>query len=186
MLSNYVSKLGKNIWVFNLPRTSCNHKTELCDRYCYARKGRWFYGNVKKVIELNLSQSQKPIFADLVDDEIKRLVISKSMKYMRIHSIGDFYNQRYYNKWEDVARRNPEVKFLAYTRNWELDTSAKPSNFKMYFSIDRATKHINPTIRNYAYAIQEGEKIKGMLCQRKCYECKHCYEGGKNVTFQIH
>lgn len=39
-------------------------------------------------------------------------------KFFRIHDSGDFFSERYYLAWREVAKRNPDVSFWAPTRIW--------------------------------------------------------------------
>lgn len=41
--------------------------------------------------------------------------------YIRLHDTGDFYNQDYVNKIAEIAKRNPDKKFYAYTKSLHLD-----------------------------------------------------------------
>ena len=51
------------------------------------------------------------------DNEIKTLYKKGKIKAVRIHSAGDFYSQKYIRCWISVIKRNPGIKFFAYTKN---------------------------------------------------------------------
>jgi hypothetical protein len=36
---------------------------------------------------------------------------------IRIHSAGDFFNQRYFDMWLELARQNPHIEMWAYTKS---------------------------------------------------------------------
>lgn len=43
--------------------------------------------------------------------------IYKSMRNVRIHASGDFFNQEYFDMWIEVCRANPNVNFWAFTKS---------------------------------------------------------------------
>jgi hypothetical protein len=50
----------------------------------------------------------------------------------RVHIGGDFFSQAYFDAWIEVAKRNPNRKFYAYTKSlnfWVLRRNEIPSNF---------------------------------------------------------
>jgi hypothetical protein len=44
-------------------------------------------------------------------------VIPNKCKSIRIHSSGDFFNQKYFDLWLEIARENPEIEMWAYTKS---------------------------------------------------------------------
>lgn len=44
-------------------------------------------------------------------------IISKDCKAIRIHSSGDFFNQKYFDMWVQLAKDNPEIEMWAYTKS---------------------------------------------------------------------
>ena len=190
-LSNNVEKLGRNIWSFNISRNSCvAYRTELCKVYCYGKRGRFLFKNSVKLADFNYECSKSRYFVEAMSMEISKLRVLRGLEYVRLHSIGDFYSQAYFNKWCNLADRFHKVIFLAYTRNYDIDFSSSPSNLKLYYSIDNSTEKFNKTIKKYAYAIrkeQSLDEIHGRLCSKKCSECKYCYNlNSGNVIFKIH
>jgi len=186
LLSNGNSKLGRNIYSFSLPTSTCKHKTEYCRKYCYAKKGNFVFPNVVKHYASNLRHSYAKNFSRRIREEI----IQNGAEYIRIHPSGDFYNQKYFDKWLTIATSSPKCEFLAYTRNYELDASKIPPNFHLYFSIDSSTCFINTTITHYALvAPQKGKhmELKGAfrVCDSKCYKCKACWSSKINVLFPM-
>lgn len=43
--------------------------------------------------------------------------IPKGCKSIRIHSSGDFYNQKYFDMWVNIAQTNPDIEIWAYTKS---------------------------------------------------------------------
>jgi hypothetical protein len=44
-------------------------------------------------------------------------ILPNDCKAVRIHASGDFFNQKYFDMWLEVARENPNVEFWAYTKS---------------------------------------------------------------------
>lgn len=60
------------------------------------------------------------IRATTTHSELVRLIqnsMPKNLGVCRIHSSGDFFNQRYFDAWIDVAKANSDRLFYAYTKN---------------------------------------------------------------------
>ena len=50
---------------------------------------------------------------------------------VRIHSSGDFFNQKYFDMWLEIAKENPTIEFWAYTKSlqyWVNRINDIPSN----------------------------------------------------------
>lgn len=189
-LNNVNSKLSNKIFSFSLPRETCKHKTKICNKICYALQGVYNYPTNKEHYNSNLRLSESPEFVAEIIQEI-----TSDIKYIRIHPVGDFYSQEYFDKWVNIAQLYPEVTFLAYTRNYDIDCSKKPHNMTLYYSIDYTTKKLNPTIKLKAYTIDRNndrfkhlQKLKlGRVCNSKnCNKCLYCFKGKGNVIFCLH
>lgn len=192
MLKNGNHKLGKEIFNFNLPRTTCTYRTELCNKYCYARYGSFGFKNVKDCMEQNLAESKRQDFVGKINTQLKSM---PNAKYVRLHSSGDFYNQGYYDKWNQIAKDNPLITFLAYTRNADIDFGGRVRNLVVYQSIDKTTKVLNPTLSLKSYIFDAGDTDnkhmaynpdKGyFVCDSKCHSCRFCWAGKCDVGFQL-
>jgi predicted transcriptional regulator len=191
ILTHFNRKYGISIYNFSLPRVTCVGKTPICDKICYGNVYAFRYGNVIARYKHNLALTKRGKFVFLVVSQIRR----RNIKHIRIHTIGDFYNQEYFDKWCEIARMCPETKILAYTRNWELDASHTPDNFIIYYSVDYSTKRFNPTISRLAITFKAPpdvteykhlEIIPGAkVCSSRCHFCKFCWTGSSNVAFPI-
>lgn len=65
----------------------------------------------------------KLIRATTTHSELVRLIqdsMPKNLGVCRIHSSGDFFNQRYFDAWIDVAKNNADRLFYAYTKNLKV------------------------------------------------------------------
>ena len=64
--------------------------------------------------------------------------IPDDAEVIRIHVAGDFYNQRYFDGWLDVARMMPHIRFYAYTKSiqyWVNRLESIPSNLSLNASL---------------------------------------------------
>lgn len=115
-LPNDNSKLGMDICCWNLPANAkiCVGSTPACSAACYAKKGCFVFSTNQKIYERNYQLSRRPDFAALMIKAVK----AKKKNIFRIHSIGDFYSQRYAEKWLEVFKACPEKRFYFYTRSW--------------------------------------------------------------------
>lgn len=58
-------------------------------------------------------------------------ILPKDCKAVRIHASGDFYNQKYFDMWVEIANENPNVEFWAYTKSlnyWIKRINEIPNN----------------------------------------------------------
>ncbi len=65
------------------------------------------------------------------------IILPKGITHLRIHSSGDFFSQDYFDKWLQVARDNPTVKFWAFTKSiqfWVNRINEIPSNLTLQAS----------------------------------------------------
>lgn len=193
ILTHYNRKYGKDIYNFPLPISTCEFKTENCKKFCYVK--RIWYNVLPRYVE-NLKQTFKARFTRLVINQIRDFEI----QYIRIHTIGDFYSEEYYNKWVEIAKKCPGTRILVFTRNTILDFSNHPDNLVIYFSKDESTKEINKTCDHFGLAfdppqirryydhmekLEEGN-LKIFICSNRCANCKACFSGKiTNIAFPI-
>ena len=115
-------KLPITTAIFNLPsKVTCPGKTALCSKVCYATKAERMYKQVIPFRTKNLTLSQQEIFIEVITNEIETLVEKKKLKTVRIHESGDFYSQKYLDKWLVIANKFPKIIFYAYTKSWHLN-----------------------------------------------------------------
>ncbi len=188
LLSSHISKLGgSRIPSFNLPsKRTCPGKTEQCVKYCYATKGHFLYEGTKNKYERNLIASKQD---DFVEKFINELYLTNT--FIRIHTSGDFYNQEYFDKICQIARKRPDTKFLAYTRNYRINIKNAPRNLIIFYTVDNSTKILNPDAKHYAFVDhfdvipEHGSNYKnGIICTGKdCSSCLKCWNKPANVYF---
>ena len=190
-LTNSNSKLGPFIFNWVMALDSCRHKTAHCDTYCYGKHGNYFFGSVKNRMDENYKCSKKSNFVKKMSEQLQELS-QAGLKYVRLHATGDFYSDKYFEKWIALARKFPSIIFLAYTRNTDIDFSKAPDNLRLRFSSDPSTVKVNPTATSFAkvtYDLEHGQaqhmqKFEGdSVCQGKCKTCKFCFSTTENVVF---
>jgi hypothetical protein len=102
-----------------------------CINFCYARKGAYIWKNVKPAFEKRYELSKTDKFIIKINAEI----ILKEPDYIRVHDSGDYYSREYLNKWIEIAKLNPDVRFYSYTNSIQLLKDADlPDNFDVIFS----------------------------------------------------
>ena len=187
-------KLSKNVAVFNLPQgKTCPGATELCRKICYAAKAERMYPQAAAMRARNLRETKEASFVVEMIEELDYLIRQRNLKYVRVHESGDFYNQTYLDKWIEIAREEPEITFLAYTKSFNLNFDKYPDNMKIYASTDSTSEKLRGT-GPFAHIVQKGEQIpKGYVtCQPahdKHYcgaDCTTCFQGKSNVYFPQH
>ena len=112
-----------------------------CVKFCYAQKGMYKFSSKWSEIKFELTKQNN--FIDLMDKEIK----SKKAEFVRVHDSGDYYSTDYLNKWLQIAKDNPEVKFYSYTNSisWVkslIEFDLIPSNFDFIFSDSGKESHL--------------------------------------------
>jgi len=186
-----------NIPTFSLPaETTCSNSTNLCRKFCYAKKAERMYPATLPSRQKNFKESKEWKF---IGDVVK-YIIKHNIKYLRIHESGDFYSQQYLDKWCYIATLCRDTKFLAYTQMYNLDTvTLKPDNLIIYWSVWPDSINV-PDKGLFAYVIDNGknkisnkldkksikecpkENIKGMTCDK----CLWCFDGKGNIKFKLH
>lgn len=106
-----------------------------CATGCYATQGAYLFSNVAKVFEKRLILALSNDFESVIDAEIKR----RGVERLRIHDSGDFFSGQYLDKWINIMKSNPKVKFYAYTKMVSMfktyhASGLIPSNFTVIYS----------------------------------------------------
>lgn len=202
LITSYNTKL-EGINSFGISTKSCLYKTVECGGehdergYCYAEKGFYCYDSNKERFNINYEQSKKADFVDIIKAQLT-LPYTLGMKYFRIHHIGSFYNQEYFDKWVEIVKCFPNTKFLVYVRNYDLDISDKSDNFLLIYSMDGSTlKTIEETPFERSATVDRTRLKKNvkhlskydentLICaSSKCVECLVCWNSNKNIVFPV-
>jgi len=128
-------RFGKTV-TFSLPAYKSKNGflvckgAQACISVCYAQQGFFVMPTKIKAMEHNLKIARKgfkPFLKALVNDitQIKPGLI-------RVHDSGDFIDLDNLNAWKEAARRFPDIRFYAYTKNLQLPIYENlPSNFSI-------------------------------------------------------
>lgn len=171
-------KISKGVGVWNLPAIeTCPGKTKMCEAKCYARKAERHYPQVLPARHRNLRAAQEDFVGRMV-----KLICLSGVQWLRIHESGDFFSQEYLDKWIEISRSLPGVRFLAFTASHFLDFTDVPANLSILFSVWPDTLVLPAGRKAYAGT---GE---GWKCPKDCGpgECTFCWEQTEDVVFDLH
>ena len=174
----------------NICKTIKGCKTQGCLKHCYYNKIIRIYPQQEKFLNDNLRETKKVDFVHNMVMQISDL----NIRYFRIHSCGEFYNQTYFNKWVNICKHFPNITFYTYTKNIDLDVK-RPKNFILYISDDLGIwkSHYKrfdgvSRVKNKADKLPENF----ILCRNQtnnlsCLQCKACFIGKKTkICFNKH
>lgn len=185
------SKMGLIYSVSLPPITSCRANAP-CSKGCYALKGTFGFPNVKSSYQKNLEfflESPK---------EFELSILKQIPMYgvFRWNVAGDVLNVEYLEMILRIARKLKNVKFLLFTKKYELineNLKSKPRNLSLVFSAWNGLEFDNPN--NYPIAYVEDKKnLDSRIpkntkpCNGDCSQCMTCWDLKKreSVTFKKH
>lgn len=126
---------------------TCPGATAMCMSACYARAAE-IWPDVRRARLDNLKFTRRADFVDMVCNAIYEITHTKRGKtrrpfigkqiVFRVHESGDFYSVAYMRAWFEIARRNPEITFFAYTKSFDILAACMdeiPANFIVRASI---------------------------------------------------
>lgn len=152
-LKKYIGYKGKTVACFDLPagytcpnanicKTFANKETGKLVRVgrvlCYAAKIEAVYKSVRALHWHNFD-----LLKGLSTDETVQLILKswdEKIKILRIHSSGDFFNDKYFWAWVKVATLKPDVTIFGYTKilNYAMLPNVTdgliPDNFHLQYS----------------------------------------------------
>jgi len=182
-------KIPTSTAIFDLPAvTTCPGSTPECRKHCYARKAERCYPSVLPFRQKNFTVTRTQEFTQEIQ---KELATKKKVDVVRIHSSGDFYNQRYYDKWVEITKMFPGLTFYAYTKNTKLDISKRPKNFIMLLSDDQQVYKDQWYKYNGVATVTPRKQQPDpnfTVCPGSCKSCTLCHSVIKDnrITFLEH
>lgn len=195
-ISHNNSKLGKEIPSINLPPVLTCRSDAPCFGKCYARKGRFLFENVKNSMgdNLNAYREDPQRYFDYIAAN------SFLNRFFRWHSAGDIVDARYLEGMVEVATKNPDTHYLAFTKRFDIvndfvDKGGNiPQNLHIVFSgWDKYFKVENPHDFPMTYVrFKKGDNSHipedAIPCKGKCYECVACWQlrKGQSIYFDEH
>ncbi|HEY5562720.1 MAG TPA: hypothetical protein VIK72_13370 [Clostridiaceae bacterium] len=182
---------------WSLPsQKTCPSSTELCRKFCFAKKNENFV-NVRNSRENNYLASEQKDFAmnviNFITEHMSKKKYQEKLLIVRIHTSGDFYNKEYLNKWITIANHFKDVEniqFQSYTKSVRFlgDKRLKDINIHFVYSQWDDTNEEDLEFARALnlpifYATSRGNvaEYKGFICPKtsdgKCHECyKHNHE----------
>jgi len=115
-------------------------------------------------------------------EDIFTYLLSNSPAYFRWHVSGDIQDQDYLEQMKAIAVQFPGTKFLAFTKQLDLDFSNLPKNLTIVASM--WTNWGNPKDVKLPKAwFQDGSENRipknAYVCIRDCSQCYVCWGLGK-------
>lgn len=162
-LKNTSKYLNVNVFNFGIPayksvtgKITCPMADE-CVAFCYAKKGAYVWSNVKPAFERRYELSKTDKFVAKINAEI----VLKEPEYIRVHDSGDYYSRNYLNKWIEIAKNNPDVKFYSYTNCIQMLKDVNlPNNYDIIFSSSGKQKHmINKNVDRHSYIFNNEQDL---------------------------
>lgn len=116
------------------------------ERFPSARESRWL--NFERVKEI-------------LKEGDETFLLPKTCTHLRIHGSGDFFNQKYFDRWVATARANPDVQMWAFTKS-------------IAYWVTHLEKH-GPLPENFVMQASRGSKQDALIDQHglKCAEVFH-------------
>lgn len=166
-----------------------------CARGCYAVRHIMCYGTSREMVANNsaIVHGDLPRYFKEID------AASKFLRFFRYHVAGDIISPAYLTGMVDVAIKNPQCRYLAFTKCYDfvnnyLDdhTEGFPKNLHIILSEWRGVEVPNPHNLPTSRPVWKGEKIDGILCKGNCSECAAfncgCWtlKKGERVLFEAH
>lgn len=143
-----------------------------CKTFCYAMKGgyvQWKASSLSSTKLLNFLYNDPTGFMSMLSNEIsdaqKKYGKKGTKVVIRWHDAGDFFSPQYLEMAYDVARKNPDVDFYAYTKIASVAKAQRPENFKINFSMGaqgREEKQIDFTQDKFSKVVPK-ELFKDVL-----------------------
>lgn len=207
-LKKLEKKLGKKVYSFDLSAGHTCRYAKLCyskaiespeglriqdgketEFRCYAASQEVLYKNVY------LSRKYNTDLIKSCGNNIKKIeeligeALPSRADYIRLHSSGDFLTLNYFIAWMNVARKNPNKTFYAYTKSlpfWIHEKDNIPENFILTASYggkadDLIEKH-NLRYAKVVYSAYEAKKLKLPID----FDDSHAATKSGNFTLLIH
>lgn len=185
-------KMGKNVYLYNLPPKATCTPTVWCLKgrngkpACYALRNNFNFPSVKIAARKRLRASKLKSFVPKMVEEINK----KAVKYFRFHSSGDCYSEEYITKLMAIAFNCPATLFRTTTRRRDLARSLRQlnslSNFIVRESLD--VERPKPKMRLPIAALSSLPVAKKVFkCINNCENCNYsCWHNDSDMCFEEH
>ena len=131
-----------------------------CIKYCYARKGSLRWPNTVNAYETRFRIARSPDFESIMNAAL----LIKNPHFVRVHDSGDYFSEKYMDRWFSIMRANPGIKFYSYTNSILLMKQYDgeiPENFDIIFSTDgKQRKHVDKSADRHAVIFNTEEELE--------------------------
>lgn len=186
------TKMGAIPSVSLPPHRTCNPDAP-CWADCYAWRFYQRHEAVRNAYDSNLAiYHQNP---DLYFDDIHEFLLRHRPSLFRFHVSGDFPDLSYFQTAHAIAAAYPDVRFLAFTKRFDLITAEQvrlmPENFTLVASAWPGWPI--PDLRIPIAFMDDGseDRLTGdeIVCPHSCEDCGECWHlksQERNVVFPKH
>ena len=197
----YNEKLGDGIIQCNMPNLITCSVDAPCRKGCYCNKGHMLLTRKNHIKRYNAYMQNPDLFFNKIDIELQCICF----KFFRWHSSGDIVDKRYFAGMVDIAKKHKKIKFLAFTKKYEivneyLNSGKKiPKNLKIVFSTwGKGWEVPNPYNLPCSYVEYHKEEFDSIIpanafrCGGLCAKCVKgkvsCWtlKEGESVVFEKH
>lgn len=101
---------------------------------CFAASSESQYKNTRAMVWRNFDAIRSVKGDELELADLLQSQLPKAFDILRVHVGGDFFSQKYFDAWLEVARRMPHKHFYAYTKSlnfWVKRFGEIPANFSL-------------------------------------------------------
>ena len=198
-LKNANKKLGKNIYAFDLPAGVSCPNSDICFKSCYANKGSYIWKSAKNSNTFNFAIALNDI--KYLEKELIKEIEKKNIKFIRIHSSGDFFSKEYFLMWCNIAKNFKDLKIFTYSKAPQIDRKLIPSNLNIINSFIEIEGQRFLNFGTYKAMQKLAKKSRGLLCPITkgtylnkpkltpkegftCSVCKYCITKSKPTFIQ--
>jgi len=183
------SKLGRIANISLPPIQTCRVGTP-CHRRCYAIRSWQMSANVRKAWQENLDVYKSD--SNVYFEQIRLWLYENKPRFFRFHVAGDIPDAQYWQGLLALCSRMPMVKFLVFTKRFDLDFSMKSPNLSVVLSMWPGMadpRHLDLP-RAWCQDGTEDRVPAGALeCPGDCINCGACWglaKRGIDVVFPLH
>ena len=180
------TRKGK-IWSLSFPLLQTCIDNPPCQSLCYSIKSWLRYPPARMAWSDNLIMYNRDpdAFWDEVQIDFDNVKPEKRPELFRLQSAGDFIRPEMIQEEIDLAKANPDVLFLAFTKrySWLPPAHRLPNNLKIIISMWPGLEAEGPHVNEYSKAWMfdpdnPDERIPSptFKCDWNCIGCRFCFE----------
>ena len=185
------SKLGNIPNISLTPCATCRPDAP-CKKTCYAMKAYRMYPSVRNAWDTNTAEyAENPTFFEA--DTLRQVPL---MGVFRWQVSGDIIDDNYLAMMVRIAEQRPDVKFLAFTKQYEIVNRYEgefPKNLKVVLSGWKGLEFDNPKNLPVAWYLDPKDPdnripVDALPCSGHCASCMVCWklDNGDSVVFEKH